>query len=140
LAWAAFFAFAPAALGQAPAGNEISLWPVGAPEAKGATPADTPTITINLPSAHKPTPAVIICPGGGYSVLAKDHEGSQVAEWLNNLGIAAFVLKYRLAPHYHFPVQLLDAQRAVRYVRANAKLFNLDPHQIGIMGFSAGGH
>jgi acetyl esterase/lipase len=68
------------------------------------------------------------------------YEGSQVADWLNNLGLAAFVLKYRLAPRYHYPVELLDAQRAMRYVRSNAKLFNLVPNQIGIMGFSAGGH
>jgi acetyl esterase/lipase len=66
--------------------------------------------------------------------------GRQVAEWLNNLGIAAFVLKYRVAPTYHYPVPLLDAQRALRYVRSNASLYNVVENQIGIMGFSAGGH
>jgi acetyl esterase/lipase len=119
--------------------NEIPLWPLGAPEAKGTGPADGPTILLYLPSSQKPTPAVVVCPGGGYTVLALDHEGRQVAEWLNDLGIAAFVLKYRIAPRYHFPVPLLDAQRALRYVRANAKLYNLVPNQVGIMGFSAGG-
>ena len=69
-----------------------------------------------------------------------DREGRQVAEWLNNLGIAAFVLKYRVAPAYHYPVPLLDAQRALRYVRSNASLYNLVANEIGIMGFSAGGH
>jgi len=121
-------------------GNEIPLWPQEAPGAKGNEPIDRPTILLSLPSAEKPTPAVVVCPGGGYTVLAMDHEGRQVAEWLNNLGIAAFVLKYRLAPRYHYPAPLLDAQRALRYVRANAKLYNLNPHEVGIMGFSAGGH
>jgi len=69
-----------------------------------------------------------------------DRDGRQVAEWLNNLGIAAFVLKYRLAPTYRYPVPLLDAQRALRYVRSNASLYNLAENEIGIMGFSAGGH
>lgn len=121
-------------------GNEIPLWPQEAPGSKGNEPGDRPTILLYLPSAEKPTPAVIVCPGGGYTVLAMDHEGRQVAEWLNNLGIAAFVLKYRLAPRYHYPAPLLDAQRALRYVRASAKLYNLNPRQVGIMGFSAGGH
>jgi len=69
-----------------------------------------------------------------------DKDGRQVAEWLNNLGIAAFVLKYRVAPTYRYPVPLLDAQRALRYVRSNASLYNIKENQIGIMGFSAGGH
>ena len=120
--------------------NEVALWPLGAPEAKGADLPDRPTIFLYLPPSPKPTPAVVICPGGGYTVLEMDYEGRQVADWMNNLGIAAFVLKYRLAPAYHYPVPLLDAQRALRYVRANAQLYNLIPNQIGIMGFSAGGH
>jgi acetyl esterase/lipase len=120
--------------------NEIPLWPQEAPGSIANEPNVRPTILLSLPSAQKPTPAVVICPGGGYTVLAMDHEGRQVAEWLNNLGIVAFVLKYRIAPRYHYPVPLLDAQRALRYVRANAELYNLNPHQIGIMGFSAGGH
>jgi acetyl esterase/lipase len=69
-----------------------------------------------------------------------DLEGRQVAEWLNNLGIAAFVLKYRVAPTYRYPVPLLDAERALRYVRSNASLYNVAANEIGIMGFAAGGH
>jgi acetyl esterase/lipase len=73
-------------------------------------------------------------------MLAMDHEGRQVAEWLNSLGIAAFILKYRLAPRYHHPVMMEDAQRALRYVRAHAQELGIAPDRIGIWGFSAGGH
>lgn len=88
--------------------------------------------------------AVIICPGGGYSVLAIKHEGSKVARWLNTLGITAFVLKYRL-PDTTIMINktigpLQDAQRAMRIVRRHAKQWNINPDRIGIMGFSAGGH
>lgn len=120
--------------------NQIPLWPLAAPMAKGAGPDDTPALILYLPSSHQPTPGVLVCPSGSYMALSMDNEGRQVAEWLNNLGIAAFVLKYRLAPTYHYPVQLLDAQRALRYIRSNASLYNLNENQIGIMGFSAGGH
>jgi acetyl esterase/lipase len=88
--------------------------------------------------------AVIICPGGGYARLAIDHEGYQVAEWLNTLGISAFVLKYRL-PHDSVMRDkqtgpLADAQEAMRFVRRHAKEWGINPSQIGVMGFSAGGH
>jgi acetyl esterase/lipase len=83
--------------------------------------------------------AVIVCPGGGYSHLA-NHEGQPVAEWLNSLGITAFVLKYRIGPKYHHPAPLLDAARAVRLVRSRAAEWKLDPKRIGVLGFSAGGH
>jgi acetyl esterase/lipase len=73
-------------------------------------------------------------------MLADNHEGRQVANWLNSLGIAAFVLKYRLGPRYHHPIELGDAQRAIRMVRAQAAQFGVAPDRIGIMGFSAGGH
>ncbi|HLH16284.1 MAG TPA: alpha/beta hydrolase [Bryobacteraceae bacterium] len=82
----------------------------------------------------------MVCPGGGYSHLAMDHEGDQVARWLNSLGVAAFVLKYRLGPKYHHPVELGDAQRAIRTVRARAEAYRVMPDRVGIMGFSAGGH
>ena len=87
--------------------------------------------------------AVIICPGGGYARLAFDKEGTLVAEWLNQLGITAFVLKYRLpegadSSQKDFPLQ--DAQRAIRYIRAKAGEFQINPDKVGIMGFSAGGH
>jgi len=104
-----------------------------------------PDITIFLPSKKNATgEAVLICPGGGYHILAYDWEGSDIARWLNSKGIAAFVLKYRLpvssnnvVPHLS---PLMDAQRAMRTVRARAEKWNIDPGKIGIMGFSAGGH
>ncbi|MFZ5830055.1 MAG: alpha/beta hydrolase, partial [Planctomycetota bacterium] len=118
------------------------LWPAGAPGALGDTPNDKPTLTIWLPAAEKATgAAVVICPGGGYVNLAVDHEGKQIAEWLNSLGVAGFVLEYRHRRRgYGHPYPMLDAQRAVRTVRARAKEFGVDPQKIGILGFSAGGH
>jgi acetyl esterase/lipase len=83
---------------------------------------------------------VIVCPGGGYSGLSMDKEGDQIAKWLNSIGVTAFVLKYRLGPKYHHPVELGDAQRAIRTVRANAVEYRVMPERVGIMGFSAGGH
>src|SRR2546429_3701747 len=118
----------------------IVLWPSGAPGAVGKEPNDIPTLTPYLASEEKATgAAVIVCPGGGYTHLA-DHEGRPVAEWLNTLGISAFVLKYRLGPRYHHPAPLQDAARAIRTVRAQATEWNIDPKRIGILGFSAGGH
>ena len=73
-------------------------------------------------------------------MLAMEHEGKQIGEWLNSLGVTAFVLKYRLGPRYHHPAMLQDAGRAIRTVRANADRWGLDPHRIAILGFSAGGH
>jgi acetyl esterase/lipase len=84
--------------------------------------------------------AVIICPGGGYVNLASNHEGRQVASFLNSMGVIAFVLKYRLGPRYHHPIELGDAQRAIRMLRAKAAEWQIAPDRIGIMGFSAGGH
>jgi acetyl esterase/lipase len=120
----------------------ITLWPHGAPEAKGTdADKDVPTLTLWRPRPEVATgSAVVVCPGGGYGMLAMDHEGKQVAQWLNSLGITAFVLKYRLGPRYHHPSMLQDAGRAIRTVRANAEKWNLDPHRIAILGFSAGGH
>jgi acetyl esterase/lipase len=73
-------------------------------------------------------------------VVASDHEGKQVAEWLNGLGVSAFVLQYRLAPRYKHPAPWQDAQRALRLVRARAGEWGVDPRRVGILGFSAGGH
>lgn len=85
--------------------------------------------------------AFVVCPGGGYGGLAADHEGTQVAKWLNGLGVSAFVLHYRLGSQgYHYPIQLIDVQRAIRHVRFNAEKYKIDPHRVGIVGFSAGGH
>ena len=121
--------------------NPVLLWPDGAPGAVGNEDADQPSLLIRLPAATKATGAgVVVCPGGGYGHLAMDHEGRQIAEWLNSLGVAAFVLKYRLGPRYRHPAPLQDAQRALRYVRLHAKDFGLQGDRIGIWGFSAGGH
>lgn len=117
------------------------LWPNGTPNAVGDEPADKPTLHIYLPEQDKAVgTGVVVCPGGGYGFLAVDHEGKQIAEWLNSHGIAAFVLKYRIAPRYKHPAPLMDAQRAIRTVRARAAEFGVQPDRIGIMGFSAGGH
>lgn len=120
----------------------MPLWPQGAPGAKGTDPdKDVPTLTVWLPEPGRSTnAAVVVCPGGGYQMLANDHEGKQVAEWLNSLGVAAFVLKYRLGPRYHHPAMLQDASRAIRIVRAGALRWGVYPNRIAIMGFSAGGH
>lgn len=104
-----------------------------------------PTLTAFFPAVTKPNQtAVIILPGGGYQHLAIDKEGTKVAQWLNSLGIPAFVLKYRLPNDLIMKSKnvgpLQDAQEALRYVRQNAAKWNLDPNKIGILGFSAGGH
>ena len=113
------------ALGDEPSSDHevLKLWPGGTPGAKGTDPdKDVPTLTVWLPKPEMATgSAVVICPGGGYGMLAVDHEGKQVAEWLNSLGVAAFVLKYRLGPRYHHPAMLQDAGRAIRTVRAGGQ-------------------
>ncbi|MEO8659483.1 MAG: alpha/beta hydrolase [Bryobacteraceae bacterium] len=116
------------------------LWPNGAPGAVGKEPGDQPNLTVYPPKVRPAGVAVIVCPGGGYRGLAVDKEGTQIALWLNSLGVSAFVLQYRIAPRYHHPAPLQDAQRAIRFVRANAQKYGIAADQIGIMGFSAGGH
>jgi len=116
------------------------LWPDKAPGALGAEDADRPSLQIYLPAVRAVGTGVVVCPGGGYQGLAMDHEGKQIADWLNSLGVAAFVLKYRLGPRYHHPAPLQDAQRALRTVRSHADEFGIRPDRIGIWGFSAGGH
>ena len=122
----------------------ILLWAKGAPGAKGTEDGDKPLLTIYLPAKEKATgAAVVICPGGGYGHLAMDHEGHQIAQWLNSFGVAGFILQYRHSRSgagYGHPAPLQDAQRAVRTVRARAKEWDVDPARIGILGFSAGGH
>jgi acetyl esterase/lipase len=103
-----------------------------------------PTLTIYTPKKKTSDAAVIICPGGGYRILAFDHEGTRIAEWFAAKGVTAFVLKYRLPQPELFenaeirPLQ--DAQQAIRYIKTNAKLYGVSTNKIGIMGFSAGGH
>jgi len=115
------------------------LWENGAPGALGHEDSDIPTLTY-YPALRGALTAVIVAPGGGYRGLAMNHEGRQIANWLNAAGISAFVLKYRLGPRYHHPIELGDAQRAIRLVRAHAAEYGLKPDRIGMMGFSAGGH
>jgi acetyl esterase/lipase len=118
----------------------ILLWPNGAPEAKGETDRDKPSITPYFPAGEgKDRPAVVICPGGGYSSLMTSYEGTGVAKWLNSHGVVGIVLKYRIGPYRH-PAPMLDGQRAMRLVRSKAAEWGIDPKKIGIMGFSAGGH
>ncbi|MCW5981543.1 MAG: alpha/beta hydrolase [Bryobacteraceae bacterium] len=117
------------------------LWRGGAPGAVGGEEADRPSLTIYRPAAPNPgRMAVVVCPGGGYQHLAVDHEGRQIAEWLNGHGIAAFVLRYRIAPRYYHPAPIQDAQRALRMARSRADEFGVAAGRIGIWGFSAGGH
>lgn len=119
----------------------VRLWTEKAPGAVGEEDRDRPTLTIHLPEASKATgTGMIVCPGGGYTIHVVDHEGQQVARWLNSVGIAAFVLKYRLKPRYQPTDALVDGKRAIRYVRQHAQLFGISPKRIGIIGFSAGGH
>ncbi len=142
IGWVAAMGQSTHAQAPAEAPRTITLWPHGTPGAQGDdADKDVPTLTAWLPGRDVATGAsVVVCPGGGYQMLANDHEGKQVAEWLNSLGVAAFVLKYRLGPRYHHPAMLQDAGRAIRTVRAGAAGWGLDPHRIAIIGFSAGGH
>ncbi len=130
-----------------PAGNTeefpgIPLWPKGAPYAHGDTKTDQPFVDVYLPDEKlRNGAAVVVCPGGGYGGLALDHEGKQIAEFYNSFGVTAFVLHYRLGTHqYHFPTQLADVQRAMRFARSQSQKYHIDPKRIGVMGFSAGGH
>jgi acetyl esterase/lipase len=119
----------------------ILLWPNGAPGAQGAEDRDKPALTIYMPpNTAGPMTAVIIAPGGSYARLSMNNEGRAPANFLNALGIAAFVLRYRLGPQYHHPIELGDAQRAIRTIRARAAEWHIAPDRIGMIGFSAGGH
>jgi len=139
--------------------DTIILYPKGVPGLKGAQiPEDSqksggitrvkditqPAVYVYQPKIKTSDASVIICPGGGYGILAIDHEGYEIAEWFNDRGVTAFVLKYRLPQDELFenaeirPLQ--DAQQAIRIVRKNASNYGISPEKIGIMGFSAGGH
>ena len=135
-------AFAGSSLAQSPspAPPTIPLWNGPAPGAMGSADVDIPKLLIFVPKTAANGTAVVICPGGGYAHLSMEKEGTDVARWLNARGIAGFVLQYRLGPKYHHPVELHDAQRALRYVRSHASEYGIAPNRIGIWGFSAGGH
>jgi len=129
----------------------IAIWPEGVPGLRADASAekigeghvsqvDHPTLTcFAAPAGRAGGAAVIICPGGGYNVLAWDKEGVEPAKWFNSLGVTAFVLKYRLV-EYGQPAPLRDVLRAIRLVRSRAAEFGIKPDRIGVMGFSAGGH
>src|SRR5688572_13008842 len=155
------FLAAPAVLFAADLPKEIRLWPNGAPGSEGKTNAEVvvrsasgelsvwsihqPSLTPYLPSKEKATgTAMLVIPGGGHRVLAITHEGYNVAEWLRERGIAAFVLKHRLAREtnstYKIDVEALaDTQRAMRLIRSRAGEWGIDPARVGAIGFSAGG-
>jgi len=118
--------------------DSIKLWDASAPHTREGSNPVQPYLEPFVLSTSGTQAAVIICPGGGYAGRAA-HEGEPIARWLNGLGITAFVLHYRVFPDQH-PVPLLDVQRAVRTVRARAEEFRINPDQIGVLGFSAGGH
>jgi acetyl esterase/lipase len=121
--------------------HTFRLWDKSAPGALGDNAEDIPTLTLYRVTHHdQPGPAIIVAPGGSYHHLAANHEGRQIANWFNAMGVTAFVLQYRLGPRYHHPIELGDAQRAMRLARSRAKDFNINPAAIGFMGFSAGGH
>jgi acetyl esterase/lipase len=135
----------PVSVAKAAESHQVELlWPNGAPGAKGTADGDKPSLTIYLPEKEKATgAAVVIFPGGGYGYLAMDHEGHQIAQWLNSIGVAGFIVKYRhrnSGAGYGHPAPIQDAQRAIRMVRSRAKEWGVDPGRIGIIGFSAGGH
>jgi acetyl esterase/lipase len=133
--------FSSLILSQAQMLTPIPLWPDGAPGALGNSTNDTPTLTPYLADPTNATgAAMVICPGGAYAHLAP-HEGNDYALWLNQHGVTCFVLKYRLGSNgYHYPAEFQDGTRAMRWVRAHADDYKIDPHRVGIMGSSAGGH
>jgi acetyl esterase/lipase len=150
----------------APGRTQIPIWPKGVPDAKPNPPAEadtttskdnliagkplirlgnvsTPTLTLYQPTTKSTGAAVVVFPGGGYHILAMDLEGTEVCDWLTNSGIACIILKYRVPDSGPYPkssAALQDAQRAVGFVRSHAAEWHIDPHRIGVLGFSAGAH
>ncbi len=131
--------------GQAPGGTKPVTLSEGVGKGGRLTDITVPQYEVRLPEASKRTgAAMIVLPGGGYTILAMGHEGRQYADWLNERGIAAVIVKYRVSGKdeagYHFPVPLMDARRAIRLTRFKAKEWGIDPAKVGVMGSSAGGH
>ena len=165
--FALFLLLLSSLMAAAPAGPTIPLWPAAAPGDTAPLPPETdattakdglvagrpvirlgnvsaPTLTVYPAPAEKATGAsVLVFPGGGYTILAMDLEGTEICEWLNSIGVTAILVKYRVParpgrPRFAAPLQ--DAQRAMSIVRSRAAEWSLDPHRIGVLGFSAGGH
>lgn len=124
---------------QADPPQSVLLWPNGAPGALGNTEIDKPRLYLFLPKHRSTSAAILIIPGGGYQHVAIGHEGFQIANWLNDQGMAAFVLDYRVKP-YRYPVEIDDGRRAMRLIRAHSAEYAVDPKRIGVWGSSAGGH
>ena len=167
-ALAASTALLSAQSGWPPAANRptINIWPGAAPGVPANAPAETdmtspkdnliagkplvrlgnvsvPTLTLYAPEGKNTGAAVVVFPGGGYNILAIDLEGTEVCDWLNSSGVTCLLLKYRVpgsGPYPKSPAALQDAQRAVGLVRRHAAEWHIDPHRIGVLGFSAGGH
>ncbi|TWU41655.1 Acetylxylan esterase precursor [Novipirellula aureliae] len=122
------------------------VWPLGVPGARFTQEGDNPQLYIRLAKSDSPTPMVVVFPGGGYSRHAMDHEGHEFAAWFESMGISSAICTYRLRGNgnggegYGHPAPMHDAQRAIQTLRARAKEFNVNPEQIGVIGFSAGGH
>ena len=125
-----------------PAVPVVPLWPGTAPGAHGSADGDVPALSVYLPApAIASGSAMVICSGGGYDRIEDAKEGIPAAQFLTALGVASFVLRYRLAPTpYQYPVMMWDAQRAIRFLRHNAAQYGIKTDRIGVMGFSAGGH
>lgn len=117
--------------------ERIKLWDSVPGSDESVSPEQTPELLYFPCEGAKSCVAVF--PGGGYAALCDDYEGTELAEWFTTVGVAAFVLRYRVLP-YHYPCQIADAHRAIRYIRHNADRFGIDKDKIGAMGFSAGGH
>ncbi len=119
--------------------DPILLWPSGAPGATGNSDEDRPAVIPFIPEASERNgAAVLVVPGGGFTIRAIDHEGVLVAQWLKDHGITAFLLRYRLRPLYTRNDWVKDGQRAMQYIRANAKQYNISTDRVGAVGFSAG--
>ena len=155
MVWTVVMAACGMAMAASAGQQVIPLWPEGRTPLKTSDAPETadpgkdnilrvsnvnvPTLTVfPAKDTGKPNPAVMICPGGGYGILAWDLEGTEMAQWLNGLGVSAFVLKYRVPNNRDGA--LCDAQRAMGLIRSKAQAFNIDPKRLGIMGFSAGAH
>jgi len=117
---------------------KILLWEGEIPGFRKEFGQEEPWIIPYLVKGEAKRGAVVVCPGGGYTMKA-DHEGEPIALWLNSIGLSAFVLNYRVAPYQH-PYPLMDVKRAIRTVRYHGEEWNIDPRRIGVLGFSAGGH
>ncbi len=121
-----------------PPADALPLWEDGAPGYRPEFGQPQPTLTPFIPAGSDLKGAVVVLPGGGYGGKA-GHEAAPIAEWLNTLGIAAFVVDYRVAPYRH-PIPMLDARRAIQQVRSRASAWQVDPARVAVLGFSAGGH